>query len=200
MRVLPVKITAGLVGALLTLPTAALAASSSGGANLPSPPPPATPGSSGGAPVPLVPPVPPAPIPGAVAKLSKDGRTAIPPIEAPDPVKQAIYAANRITTKPYIYGGGHRRFQDRGYDCSGSVSYALHGGGLLSSPLPSTDFMRWGERGRGQWITVYTNRGHAYAIIAGLRFDTSGPGERGPRWRTAARSSRAYVARHPLGF
>src|SRR5438094_280729 len=83
-------------------------------------------------------------------------------------------------------GGGHRRFQDQGYDCSGSVSFALHGGGLLASPLPSSDFMRWGERGRGQWITVYTNPGHAFVIIAGLRFDTSGPGERGPRWRTVA--------------
>ena len=101
--------------------------------------------------------VPPTPVPGAVAKLSPDGRTAIPPAAAPEPVKQAIYAANRITRKPYIYGGGHRSFRARGYDCSGSVSYALHGGGLLDSPLHSSAFMRWGERGPGQWITVFTN-------------------------------------------
>jgi hypothetical protein len=196
IKALPVHIMAGLLTAFLVLPAAALGAS--GGVKLPPPLPPPPPGSSGGAPVGLVPPL---PIPGAVAKLTKDGRTAIPPAVAPEPVKQAIYAANRITTKPYRFGGGHRRFEDRGYDCSGSVSYALHGGGLLASPLPSSNFMRWGEHGRGQWITVFTNPGHAFVIIAGLRFDTSGPGERGPRWRTAARSSRgAFVARHPLGF
>jgi hypothetical protein len=115
-------------------------------------------------------------------------------------VKNAIFAANQITHKPYRYGGGHRTWRDRGYDCSGSVSYALHGGGLLTSPLPSSSFMRWGLAGRGLWITIYTNPGHAYLIIAGLRFDTSGPGERGPRWRKSARSSRTYVARHPVGF
>jgi hypothetical protein len=115
-------------------------------------------------------------------------------------VKQAIYAANRITRRPYRYGGGHRSFRDTAYDCSGSVSYALHGGGLLASPLHSSAFMQWGDPGRGQWITIYTNPGHAYAVIAGLRFDTSGPGERGPRWRTSARSSRSYVARHPVGY
>jgi hypothetical protein len=134
------------------------------------------------------------------AQLSADGRTAIPPASAPVQVKNAIYAANQITHKPYIYGGGHRAWKSAGYDCSGSVSYALHGGGLLRSPLPSTSFMRWGLAGRGAWITIYTNPGHAYVIIAGLRFDTSGPGERGPRWRTSARSSRSYVARHPIGF
>ena len=126
--------------------------------------------------------------------------TTIPPAIAPEPVKQAIYAANRITTKPYVYGGGHRRWRSRGYDCSGSVSYALHGGGLLLRPLDSSSFMRWGERGPGAWITVYTNPGHAFTVIAGLRFDTSGPGERGPRWRTGVRSSSSFRARHPLGF
>jgi hypothetical protein len=137
---------------------------------------------------------------GAVAQLASDGRTAIPPVAAPEPVKQAIYAANRITGKPYRYGGGHRSFRSSGYDCSGSVSYALHGGGLLASPLHSRAFMRWGAPGRGKWITVYTHPGHAYVVIAGLRFDTSGPGERGPRWRIAARSSRGYTVRHPQGF
>ena len=134
------------------------------------------------------------------AQLSPDGRVAIAPESAPEPVQKAIWAANRITNKPYRYGGGHRRFRDSGYDCSGAVSYALRGGKLLKRPLHSRAFMRWGERGRGDWITVYTNPGHAYVVIAGLRFDTSGPGERGPRWRKSARSSRAYSARHPEGF
>jgi hypothetical protein len=144
-------------------------------------------------------PVPTTPLP--TAQLSVDGRTALPPASAPDQVKNAIYAANRITRKPYVYGGGHRRWTDSGYDCSGSVSYALHGGGLLDSPLPSSSFMRWGLPGRGLWITVYTNPGHAYMTIAGLRFDTSGPGQRGPRWRKSARfSSRSFAARHPDGL
>ncbi len=153
---------------------------------------------TGGASLPTQPP--PAPVPGALAQLSPDGRTALPPVAAPEAVKQAIYAANRITRKPYRYGGGHRRFRDRAYDCSGSVSYALHGGGLLDSPLHSGAFIRWGERGPGQWITVYANRRHAYVMIAGLRFDTSGRGERGPRWRKRARSKTRYRARHPLGL
>jgi hypothetical protein len=134
------------------------------------------------------------------AVLSADGRTAIASPDAPAEVRAAIDAANRIVTKPYRYGGGHARWEDRGYDCSGTVSYALHGGGLLDESLPSGPFMTWGERGRGDWITVYANGGHAYAVIAGLRLDTSGPGERGPRWRAAARSSRGFVARHPSGF
>jgi cell wall-associated NlpC family hydrolase len=134
------------------------------------------------------------------AQLSANGKTAIPPASAPQEVKDAIYAANRIVGKPYRYGGGHRRFNDSGYDCSGSVSFALRGGNLLKRPLHSRAFMRWGEAGKGQWITVYTNPGHAYVVIAGLRFDTSGPGPRGPRWRKAARSARAFTARHPSGF
>jgi cell wall-associated NlpC family hydrolase len=162
--------------------------------------------SDGGAEVPPTPstsPVPPVnqpPVEGALAKLSADGRTAIPPALAPVPVQQAVYAANRITRKPYIYGGGHASFRALGYDCSGAVSYALRGGGLLDSPLDSGRLMRWGEPGLGAWVTVYTNRGHAYTVIAGLRFDTSGPGERGPRWRTTLRSNRGFKARHPLGF
>jgi hypothetical protein len=181
------------VAAILASPAGA-ATYASGGSPVP---PPLPPPDSGGAPIGGVPP---APIPGAVAKLSSDGRTAIPPASAPDAVKQAIYAANRITRKPYRYGGGHRSFESRGYDCSGSVSYALHGGGLLASPLDSGAFMRWGARGQGQWITVYTNPGHAFAIIAGLRFDTSGPGESGPRWRPSSRSFSGYRARHLAGL
>ena len=134
---------------------------------------------------------------------------AVAPAGAPPQVAGAIAAANRIVTKPYRYGGGHRSFEDSGYDCSGSVSYALGGGGLLRTPLDSRSFMRWGARGRGKWITVYTNPSHAYVVIAGLRFDTSGSermvvrygGARGsgPRWR-GRRSSRGYRLRHFPGL
>lgn len=137
---------------------------------------------------------------GDKAVLSSDGRTAIAPASAPQPVKDAIAAANRITRKPYRYGGGHARWEDSGYDCSGAVSYALHGGDLLDRPLNSSGFMRWGRSGKGRWITVYTHSGHAYVIIAGLRFDTSGPGEKGPRWREETRSTRGFTARHPAGL
>ena len=164
----------------------------SGGAGIPPSPTPA-PGSGGEGPDQLT-------TPGDTAQLSPDGRVAIPPASAPSEVKKAIAAANRITNKPYRYGGGHRRFRDSGYDCSGSVSYALRGGKFVKRPLHSSAFMRWGEAGRGDWVTVYTNPGHAYVMIAGLRFDTSGPGERGPRWRKSARSARRYAARHPEGF
>jgi len=135
--------------------------------------------------------------------MSSDGRTAVAPNNAPPEVKRAIAAANRITRKPYRYGGGHGRWEDSGYDCSGSVSYALHGGGFLGRPLSSSDFMRWGRSGRGRWITIYSNSGHAYVIIAGLRFDTSSAGSSGgsgPRWRSRWRSPSGYVVRHPSGF
>jgi peptidoglycan hydrolase-like protein with peptidoglycan-binding domain len=137
------------------------------------------------------------------ARLSADGRTAIAPDDAPQEVKDAIAAANRITTKPYRYGGGHGKWEDTGYDCSGAVSYALHGGGLLDEPLDSSSFMSWGSAGKGTWITVYANSGHAYAVIAGLRWDTSAAGASGgdgPRWRNKARSPDGYTARHPAGF
>src|SRR3954454_7356917 len=141
--------------------------------------------------------------PTGKAHISSDGRTAVAPSDAPQEVKDAIAAANRITSKPYRYGGGHGKWEDSGYDCSGSVSYALHGGGLLSKPLDSTGFESWGREGKGAWITVYANSGHAYTVIAGLRFDTSSSGsggESGPRWRSKGRSSSGYVARHPAGF
>jgi cell wall-associated NlpC family hydrolase len=137
-------------------------------------------------------------VPGDVGAI-RDG-VAYAPANAPLAVQQAIWAANKLRHKPYIYGGGHRSFRSRGYDCSGTVSFALHGGGLLDSPLDSSSFMQWGERGRGQWITVYTNPGHAWMVIAGLRLDTSGPGESGPRWRTEVRTGRGFRARHPEGF
>ena len=137
------------------------------------------------------------------AVLGPDARTAIAPDSAPQPVKDAIAAANRITDKPYRYGGGHGKWEDSGYDCSGAVSYALHGGDLLDRPLDSSGLARWGAAGRGEWITVYANSGHAYVVIAGLRFDTSSAGaggEKGPRWRKTSRSPSGYTARHPDGL
>ena len=141
--------------------------------------------------------------PTSKARLSSDGRTAVAPDNAPRAVKRAIAAANRITRKPYRYGGGHGAWEDSGYDCSGSVSYALHGGKLLKRPLNSTGFMSWGKAGKGRWITVYANSGHAYVVIAGLRFDTSSAGAgggAGPRWRTKPRSPSGYTARHPARY
>jgi cell wall-associated NlpC family hydrolase len=142
-------------------------------------------------------------VPGTVAKLLPNGLAAAP-ADAPVAVQQAIWAANNIIGLPYVWGGGHQAFAASGYDCSGTVSYALHGGGLLNAPLDSSDFMSWGERGKGQWITVYTNPGHAYVVIAGLRLDTSSAGDphggSGPRWRPALRSSRGFHSRHPVGL
>jgi cell wall-associated NlpC family hydrolase len=141
---------------------------------------------------------------GTRAKLLPNGMAAAPAL-APPEVQQAIFAANEIVGRPYVYGGGHNRtFRSTGYDCSGTVSYALHGAALLRSPLDSSSFMRWGAAGKGDWITVYTNPGHAFAVIAGLRLDTSAAGDRsglkGPRWRPALRSARGFKRRHPVGF
>ncbi|MEA2332963.1 MAG: hypothetical protein QOH58_3101 [Thermoleophilaceae bacterium] len=115
-------------------------------------------------------------------------------------LQRVIAAANRIATKPYRYGGGHRTFDDAGYDCSGSISYALHGGGLLRSPLDSSGFMSYGAPGRGRHITIYANAGHAFMVIDGRRYDTSAISETGSRWTHTPRSSQGYVARHPRGF
>ena len=137
----------------------------------------------------------------AKATISPDGRTAVAPDSAPQQVKDAIAAANNITDKPYRYGGGHGSFEDSGYDCSGSVSYALHGGGFLDQPEDSTGLESFGSAGKGQWITVYANSGHAFVVIAGLRFDTSGDSSgSGPRWHQDAASTSGYVVRHPTGF
>jgi cell wall-associated NlpC family hydrolase len=125
---------------------------------------------------------------------------AIAPVDAPLAVKLAIAAANHIRHKPYIWGGGHASFQARGYDCSGSVSYVLHAAGLLSFPEVSGALAHWGVKGEGQWITVYANAGHAFMIIAGLRFDTSGEGPSGPRWRPERRWVRGFHRRHPAGL
>ena len=139
--------------------------------------------------------------PGEKAVISSDGHTAEAPADAPLEVQEVIAAANEITHDPYRYGGGHGRgFNDTAFDCSGAVSHALHGADLVKRPLDSTDFERWGSRGRGKWITVYANSGHAFMIVAGLRFDTSGRGENGPRWRPTRASTRGYRVRHPAGL
>jgi hypothetical protein len=143
----------------------------------------------------------PATVPGTRAKLTKSG-LAIPPADAPQAVIDAINAGNRIRKKPYIYGGGHASFKAKGYDCSGAVSYVLNAAGLLDSPIPSGPLMKWGIPGKGSWITVYSNPGHAYAVIAGLRWDTSamGSGGNGPRWRATKRPAKGFAARTYLGF
>jgi cell wall-associated NlpC family hydrolase len=131
------------------------------------------------------------------------GGRAVAPMNAPTAVRQVIAAANKIRTTPYIWGGGHGRWWDRGYDCSGAVSFALHGGRLMSMPLTSGSMEGWGAPGRGRWITIYANAGHAYAVIAGLRWDTAGDeNESGPRWHEglAAAAGGSFVARHPVGY
>jgi hypothetical protein len=184
----------------LSAAPAAMAADGPGGAAFEEPVPVVTPPAPGGPAAVGAP----ATVAGLAAQIGADGFAAAP-AAAPDAVKQAIWAANAIIGRPYRYGGGHARgFVDRGYDCSGTVSVALHGAALLDSPLDSGSFMRWGASGAGAWITVYTNPGHAYAVIAGLRLDTSAAGDpsglKGPRWRPALRSSRGFKARHPLGL
>ena len=141
----------------------------------------------------------PAPLtPGQSANYISESQASVPS-EAPPAVAAAIEAANSIATTPYVWGGGHGSFESSGYDCSGAVSFALNGGGFLSSPLDSTGLSTWGEPGPGQWITVYGNAGHAWMIIAGLAFDTSGGA--GPRWHPSPVSStEGFIARHPPGY
>lgn len=145
-------------------------------------------------------------VPGRRAKLKKNGK-AIPPADAPPNIQNAIIAANQIRKHPYRYGGGHASFYDTGYDCSGAVSYLLYAAGLLESPMPSGAFMTWGEPGFGEWVSVFANKGHMYAVIAGLRWDTSSFGERsrafrgkGPRWRSTKRKPKGFTIRHVLGY
>jgi len=141
----------------------------------------------------------PAPLnPGQEAQVLSESEASAP-ASAPQAVKDAISAGNAIATTPYIWGGGHGSFESSGYDCSGAVSYALHGAGLLESPLDSTGLETWGEPGPGQWITVYANSGHAWMVIAGIAFDTvGGPG---PRWHDPwVDSPEGFIARHPAGL
>lgn len=163
---------------------------------------------SGGAGVGAPPPAPSTPtqpvVPGFTAKIVHG--IAYAPSYAPLAVQEAIWAGNKIRSKPYVFGGGHGAFIASGYDCSGSVSYVLHAAGLLGSPLDSSDFMRWGQRGLGHWITVYTNPGHAFVQIAGIRLDTSAEGDphpargSGPRWRPVMASIKGFMSRHPGAY
>jgi hypothetical protein len=136
------------------------------------------------------------------ARLLPGGRAVAPP-SAPPSVKAMVEAANRIRHRPYKWGGGHGRWNDRGYDCSGSVSYVMHAAGLLDWPLDSTGFMRWGGGGGGSWVRIYANKEHVFAIIAGLRWDTSytDDGDRsGPGWSEEMRPTGGFRLRHPLGL
>lgn len=145
----------------------------------------------------------PAPPKGAYARISSDGRKATIPKGTPAPVKKMIRAANSITRKPYVWGGGHGRWYDRGYDCSGATSFVLRAGGLLSYPMVSGTLSRWGKSGRGNWVTIYAHKNHVFMVIAGLRFDTSSMGAgggKGPRWRGTVRSTSGFKVRHPAGF
>ena len=144
-----------------------------------------------------------APLTG-LAAIQPGGDASIP-AGAPYSVVRAIQAANRINSRTYIWGGGHRRFKSKGYDCSGAVSYVLHAAGVLSSPLVSGQLAWWGEYGAGTWITVYANKTHTYMTIAGLRYDTSPRGEwidqgRGPRWRYTLRDNIGFAIRHYPGL
>jgi peptidoglycan hydrolase CwlO-like protein len=141
----------------------------------------------------------PAPLtPGQTANFISESQASVPSA-APPPVAAAIEAANSIAHLPYVWGGGHGSFESSGYDCSGAVSFALNGGGWLSSPLDSTGLSTWGEPGPGQWVTVYANAGHAWVMIAGLAFDTSGGA--GPRWHSSpVNSPEGFIARHPPGY
>jgi cell wall-associated NlpC family hydrolase len=135
----------------------------------------------------------------SAAEVLKGG-IALPPIEAPQAVHDIVDAGNQIARTPYLWGGGHGKWLDKGYDCSGSVSYALAFAGLLGGPLDSGRLMHWGKPGKGQWVTIYTNPGHVFMVVAGVRFDTSGNRVTGSRWQASMRPTGGFVARHPPGL
>jgi len=138
-------------------------------------------------------------VPGSRALLK--GRIAYAPKNAPHSIKVAIWATNDLQSKPYVWGGGHGTFYDRGYDCSGTISYFLHHGGLLDQPTPSKAFQSYGEYGPGKWVTIWARNGHVFAEVCGLRLDTTGlHQEEGPRWRSDYRAPRGFTARHPVGL
>ena len=199
-----VAVAATALAALTVAAAPALADGTTGGAGFGSTPPPtpptqpAPPTSTGGI-DPSAPATNPAPVTGDIATVGIDGN-AVAPADAPAVVKEIIAAGNAIARKPYVWGGGHQRWLARGYDCSGSVSYALHGASLLDDPLVSGGFMRWGDAGPGDWVTIYANRGHVFMIVAGLRFDTSGQRQVGTRWQAAPRTLHGFRARHPVGL
>lgn len=129
----------------------------------------------------------------------RDGRILVPK-KAPEPVKRAAVAGNRLQGKPYVYGGGHARLEDRGYDCSGTVSYALINAKLLKSPMGSSDFRKYGRAGKGKWITIYAKKGHVFVTVCGVRLDTGYGGGSGPAWQTKSRPAKGYSMRHPPGL
>ena len=133
------------------------------------------------------------------AEVLKNG-VALPPLEAPPEVRAIFEAGNTIARSPYKWGGGHGKWQDNGYDCSGSVSYALNAGGFVNASMPSGGYMRWGKPGKGKWITIYTNPGHMFMVVAGVRFDTVARGQTGSRWINSMVDTSRYVARHPPGY
>jgi len=141
-------------------------------------------------------------VPGILARYVNG--LAAAPMSAPESVQQVIWAANEIIGLPYIYGGGHASFVAPGYDCSGTVSFALHGGNMLATPEDSSEFMGWGSHGAGRWISVFGNSGHAYMDVAGLRLDTSAAddptNQQGPRWRPLRSANGGFTVRHPLGL
>ena len=135
---------------------------------------------------------------GATGRVLADG-TAVAPKDAPQIVRDVINAGNVIAKTPYLWGGGHGSWAARGYDCSGSVSFALAGAGLLDSPLTSGLLARWGAAGPGRWITIYANGGHVFMEVAGLRFDTGGIRGSGTRWQATGRSTAGFVGPPPRG-
>lgn len=141
-------------------------------------------------------------VPGSLARYVNG--LAAAPMSAPAAVQQVIWTGNEIIGLPYIFGGGHASFSSPGYDCSGTVSYALHGGSFLTTPMDSSEFMKWGSHGAGRWIAVFGNAGHAYMDVAGLRLDTSAADDptdqQGPRWRPLRTENGGYTVRHPLGL
>jgi hypothetical protein len=175
----------------LSAAPSALASGGSGGAGIAAPPGPVSTAAH-----PLV--------RGSVGKIIRG--VAYAPSYAPVQVQRAIWAGNQIRRTPYIWGGGHGSFKSQGYDCSGAVSFVLHVAGLLNAPMDSGSLMSWGRRGAGRWITVYTNPGHAFIEIAGVRFDTSAeadphpPSGSGPRWRPLFAHPSGFMARHPTGL
>jgi cell wall-associated NlpC family hydrolase len=141
-------------------------------------------------------------VPGSLARYVNG--LAAAPMSAPAAVQAVIWAGNQLIGLPYIYGGGHASFSSPGYDCSGTVSFALHGASLLAAPEDSSEFMVWGSHGVGRWVTIFSNAGHAYMTVAGLRLDTSAAddptNEQGPRWRPLRPNNEGFTIRHPLGL
>ena len=141
-------------------------------------------------------------VPGTMARYV-DGLAAAP-MSVPAAVQEIVWAGNQIIGLPYIFGGGHASFTSPGYDCSGTVSFALHGASLIQTPEDSSEFMVWGSHGDGRWVSIFSNAGHAYMTVAGLRLDTSAAddpsNQQGPRWRPLRQGNEGFTVRHPLGL